>query len=347
MTPGDPLTYALFAVVCLVILTLPFVPAFREWRHPTDFAALPVLPNYTSDIDHFARRLHSDVTARLGTGLPTGHEDFDILADQPAQKTQWSTARRRMISHGIATESAIRSAQQLYVQGSISAGAKSAFPSLYATGDIELGPESEIQDWAHADGVLHMRANSVALRRISAGTAIELGNDTWFERMNAPTIYFGSRSAPLPEAGQAAQVEGNFSDLPGAVQQTPALFLIRGNCALAPDTVYRGSLVVTGFLIVGAGTTVVGDIKARDGVSIDYRAVVEGAITCEKRVYVFKEARVLGPVISESDILIGAHAVVGLPDAPTTVSAANIIVEDGVVVHGTIWAHEIGMVKPA
>lgn len=70
-------------------------------------------------------------------------------------------------------------------------------------------------------------------------------------------------------------------------------------------------------------------------------------MTCEKRVYVFKDARVFGPVISESDILIGSDAVIGLPEAPTTVSAANIIVESGVVVHGTVWAHEIGMVKEA
>jgi len=51
--------------------------------------------------------------------------------------------------------------------------------------------------------------------------------------------------------------------------------------------------------------------------------------------------------VSESDILIGANALVGLPDAPTTVTARNIIVEDGVVVHGTVWAREIDMVKQA
>ena len=49
--------------------------------------------------------------------------------------------------------------------------------------------------------------------------------------------------------------------------------------------------------------------------------------------------------MSESDILIGTHAVIGLPDALTTITARNIIVEEGVIVHGAIWAHEIGMVK--
>ena len=70
-------------------------------------------------------------------------------------------------------------------------------------------------------------------------------------------------------------------------------------------------------------------------------------ITCEKRVHVLNDAQVAGPLISENDILIGVNALIGLPDANTSVSARNIIVEDGAVVHGVLWAHEIGMVKSA
>ena len=252
-----------------------------------------------------------------------------------------------MISRAVATDAPVRSAQQLYVQGSVRAGDGSAFPSLYATGDIDLGGKSEIRDWAHADGAVKLGGKSVALRRISAGSHIELGNDSWFERMQAPTLYFGSRTDPALTPAINPQTPGDFAELPDAVRQSPSLFLIRGKCALPPGRIYRGSLVVTGFLTIGAGTTVEGDVKARDGISLDRQAQVKGALTCEKRIYLFNESRVDGPVISESDLLVGSGAVVGLPDVPTTVSACNIIVEDGVTVHGAIWAHEIGMVKPA
>ena len=143
------------------------------------------------------------------------------------------------------------------------------------------------------------------------------------------------------------QKEGSFADLPGAVRQTSLLYLIRGDCALPAETIYIGSLIVTGFLTIGAGTTVVGDIKTREGVSIGPGAWVQGAIVCEKRIYVFKGARALGPVVSEADVLVGANAVIGLPDSLTTITAQNIILESGVIVHGTIWAREIGMVKAA
>lgn len=346
MTTPSYLIYIAFALTCFALLTLPFIPAFREWLYPTDLGALPVSSNYTNDIDHFSRRLRADVAAKLGSGPPTGHEEFDFVADLPVGM-DWRRAGKRLISReSINSGRAVRSLQPVFVDGSIRAGAESAFSALYATGDIDLGAESEIGDWAHADGVVRLGRDSVGLRRISAGTGIELGTGAWFERLQAPLLRFGSHVSTVKPPQATEQTPASYADLPGAIQQSPSLFLIRGDCALPPGRTYRGSLVVTGFLTMGAATSVVGDIKARDGVSIGPRAAVKGALTCEKRIYLFANSRVWGPIISESDVLIGAGAVIGLPDAQTTVSASNIIVEDGASVHGTLWAHEIGMVKP-
>ena len=341
----DYMTYAAFAVICLLLLTLPFIPAYREWQYPSDVAALPVSANYTSDIEHFSRRLHADASARLGRGPTTGFEDFDFV-DFPVDNMAWQKARKRLIScQSIDTHSPIRCASQLYVDGDLHSGEKSAFSSLYATGDIALGGKSEVHDWAHANGVFRVGNKGVALCRISAGVAIELGSEVWFERLQAPTLSFGLSSRQPKPPSLYAQTPASYADLPHAVQQTPSLYLIRGDCALPAGSLYKGSLVVTGFLTVGQGTTVIGDIKARIGVSIARRAIIEGAVTCERRIYVFKDARALGPIVSESDILIGARAVIGLPDAATTVTANNIIIEQGATVYGAVWANEIGMVK--
>ena len=339
------LTYAAFAVVCLLLLTLPFIPAYREWQYPTDVAALPVSANYTSDIEHFSKRLQADVAAKLGQGPATGFEDFAFV-DLSADNIQWPDAGKRLISRqSLNTQAPIKSASQLYVEGDFRSGNHSEFSALYAAGDITLGRESKVRDWAYSPSVIQLGDNSVALRRISAGTAIRLGKEVWFERLQAPTLSFGlSARQPKPKR-EIALAPASYSGLPNAVQQTPLLFLIRGDCALPPGKIYEGSLVVTGFLTVGQDTTIVGDVKARIGVSIGRRASIEGAITCEKRIYVFKEARAFGPIVSESDILIGARAVIGLPDAMTTVTASNIIIEEGATVHGAVWAHEIGMVK--
>lgn len=349
MMASNYATFAAFALVCALILTLPFIPAFLEWRRPSDVASLPVSANYTSDIDHFSKRLHADAMARLGDGPSTGFEDFDFV-DFPVENMDWQKSDKRLIAReSIETASAIKASNgtPLYVRGDVLAGPSSSFSALYTTGDVALGSNSEVRDWAHADGVLRLGANSTALRRISAGAAIELGREVWFERLHAPTVRFGLGIWQSANKRRYAQTPASYAALPNAVQQTPSLFLIRGDCALQAGQSYNGSLVVTGFLTIGEGTTIVGDVKARDGVSLGRWASVEGAITCEKRIYVFKDARALGPVVSESDILIGAGAYIGLPDALTTVTAQNIIVEEGATVHGSVWAHEVGMVKSA
>ena len=348
--------YAAFATLCLLLFLLPFIPAYNEWRHPTDIAALPVSANYSSDIDHFARRLRSDAMAKMGRGETTGYEEFDYLQEyaqgqQPTTDVDMRHSTKRLIARdSIRSEHAFYSIKPLFVDGTIDVGSNADFGALYAVGDIVLGSKSHVRDWAHAEGVLRIGSNGSALRRISAGHAVELETGVWFERLHAPSVHFGTTPPVLITVDSANdernnQLPGNFADLPGAVRQTPVLYLIRGDCVLAPNSLYTKSLIVTGLLTISEGTTVIGDIKARGGIRMENSASVRGAVTCEKTIHLGRQTRAWGPLISETDIFIGSGAVIGLPDALTTVSASNIIAVGGSTVHGTVWAHEIGMVQ--
>jgi predicted acyltransferase (DUF342 family) len=337
------LALVVFIGMCFVLLTLPFIPAYREWKHPSDSVALPVFTNYENDIDHFARRLHADVMAKLGLGLATGYEEFDFV-QAPMEHMRWTKSRKRLISRcSVETVQPIRSPQPLYVEGDVKTGADSVFSALYATGDIELKARSKILNWAHAGGVVRLAENSVALRRISAGSVIALGKGVCFERLNAPSVRFGSHTSS--HQNKSEQSPARLADVPNAMQQTPSLYLVRGDCELAADAIYHGSLIVTGMLTIGSRTTVIGDVKARKGLLVRDAASVQGAATCDKYIHVFSDASLFGPLLSERDIVIDMNVVIGLPEAPTSVCARNILVNEGVTVHGSIWAHEIGMVK--
>lgn len=343
MTTSVPLVLA-FLVLCALLCTLPFVPAFREWLRPTDHAALRVLTDYTNDVDHFARRLRADADAALGRGPATGYEVFDAVAS-PVQAMDWQAATRRLLAReAIATRAAIRSTQPLYVDGSLRAGGGSAFTAVFAAGDLRLGAGSEISDWAHAEGAIDIGPDSGLQRRASAGTVIRLGPGSRFERLQAPDMRFGAETPP--PAAMAGQPAGSFADIPGAVRQTDALYLVQGDCSLPAGRAYRGSLIVRGRLTVGEGSTIVGDVKSRDGLRLGVGATVQGALTCGRGVHLSAGAWVRGPLVSEGDVLIEAGARVGHAGQPTTVSARNIIVDEGVVVHGCVWAHELGMVRP-
>lgn len=342
MTPSAPLVLT-FVALCLLLGVLPFIPAFREWRRPTDDAALRVLPDYNNDIDHFARRLRADADAALGRGPGTGHEVFDRVA-APVQAMDWDGAGRRLLAtEAIATHAPIRTRHPLYVDGSLRAGGASAFTAVFAAGDLALGAGSEISDWAHAERTITIGPDSALQRRASAGSAIHLGAGSRFERLQAAEVVFGDAGPPpVPPGGQQP---GSYADVPDVVRQTDALYLVRGDCSLPAGRAYQGSLIVKGHLTVGAGTTIAGDVKARDGLRLAAGAAVEGAVTCEARVHLSPGCFVLGPLVTEGDMLLESGTRVGRPGQPTTVSARNIVADAGVVLHGSVWAHELGSVR--
>lgn len=345
MIDAKLLAYVGFTVICLVLLSLPFIPAYREWKYPSDSVALPVFVNYENDIDHFAKRLHADVAAKLGLGLATGYEEFNFVPI-PAENMQWSNSEKRLISTcSIETMMPICSPQPLYVQGSLKTGSDSVFSALYATGDIELGTRSKILNWAHADGTVSLGENSTALKRISSGSRIALGDGAWFERLSAPSVLFSTNTSSNHQPTEVSPSEASLEDIPNAIQQTPSLYYVRGDCELAADSIYHGSLIVTGQLIIGFRTTLIGNIKTHKDILLREGASVQGAVTCEKFIHLYAGTSVLGPLFSERDIVIGADAEIGRADAPTSVNARNILVDPGAVVHGSIWAHEIGMVR--
>jgi predicted acyltransferase (DUF342 family) len=106
----------------------------------------------------------------------------------------------------------------------------------------------------------------------------------------------------------------------------------------------RGSVVVTGVLHLGTGATVRGDIKARRGMLLGPGCRVEGAVTCEHDIHLLYGASAAGPVVSEQAVFLGASVRIGAPAALTTVSAPNVVAQAGSQIHGTAWAHEMGVV---
>lgn len=341
---GEWQYFVVFGLLCSGLMWIAFRPAWQEWRSPTDCKPLPVLLNYTGDIDHFAEKFRQAALARITGKVPAAADAFEIVPPEPAFM-DWQNARRPLISFvPIKAASAIQCKPPLFVNGSIESPAGGSFSALFSQGGIRLGPHSEILDWAYADDAIHLGAGCTAWRRISSGTAVELDDRCCFERINAPVVRFGLDQTGCRSRDETELTEASFGDLDRAIRRTDSLHVVLGDCALPPLRFYRGSLIVTGRLIIGAGTRIEGDVKARKGVSVGPRARIGGALTCGRKIEILEEAFILGPVVSETIIQLCANAVIGKAEIPTTVSAENILAEVGAVAHGTVWARELGLV---
>jgi len=56
---------------------------------------------------------------------------------------------------------------------------------------------------------------------------------------------------------------------------------------------------------------------------------------------------VVGPVVGESQVLLGRAVQVGSLEALTTVTAQDITLSEAVCIHGSVWAREAGRVRRA
>ena len=56
---------------------------------------------------------------------------------------------------------------------------------------------------------------------------------------------------------------------------------------------------------------------------------------------------VAGPVVGESQVMLGRAVEVGTLDALTTVTAQEITLSEAVCIHGSVWARESGRVRRA
>ncbi len=327
----------LFALVCGVLLLLPFVPAWREWRHPSDCSPLRVSANLTSDTRYLAQQFRAQIEARLASVAPQGHGSASTV-DGPVLRPIISTQALRLRADTIIHT-------PLYAAADVQAAARTELRELLCVGSLTLGPHSRISGWAHADQEAALGDACVAARRLSSGVSIDLGVRCCFERLHAPTLRFGHLSAFVASPQGPGQATRHLlRRIPGAERWGNDAWRIDGDCDIPAWHNFIGSLVVTGTLRVGEGALIEGSVKAHKGIHIGAGAQITKAVICEGAIHLERTATVGGPLVSEAHVLLLSRARVGSLHAPTTVSATHILIASGVTTHGTVWARDVGVV---
>jgi predicted acyltransferase (DUF342 family) len=102
--------------------------------------------------------------------------------------------------------------------------------------------------------------------------------------------------------------------------------------------------VVRGDLSIGAGARIYGSVKCGRQLTVEEGVLVTGSLISANHLRVGQDGLILGPVIAERSIYLTRGTQCGNSVYPTTVSAPEITVEEGVVVFGTVWAREHGRV---
>jgi cytoskeletal protein CcmA (bactofilin family) len=344
------------AAVGLILLTsalmvLPLLPALAELHGKSDALPLSVIQQHTGEIRFFAdgfrsymkglapvlRECVSSGAHSTGT-MPDGSEYLVLGRGEEALLLPFRERNQfRPVMIASASDLLLPSettfSKDIYSAGSVMGGTNNHYRAILAEKDIRLGRESSVMRWVHAVGEFSADGACRLYGRVSSDAGIRLSEECSFLRLNAPYIAMGAEAdptqAPSPFSADTAAHQRVFHD---------------GDFEIPAGDVFQGNLVVRGRLRIGAGARVCGSVKSEKALVLEPGVSIEGSLISASIMQIGSGCRIRGPVIAEHVALIRKGTHCGTVEHPTTVSAPDIQVEQGVVVFGTLWARDQGQV---
>jgi hypothetical protein len=358
------LTFAVlfFFGLFLVWVLLAFLPGLNEIQRKTDAKPLPIAHDSEVDIRYLAQRFRAFVKIPLSpilercqlenrneeTVLEDGTPVLLLGKDGAAGSIPGAQSRggaRHLVLSAGTLDLPPKSTfpLDLYSEGSIEGANDCTYRAILAEESIRLGPRSTTLRWMHAGRSIQAAPGCRLLGRVSADGAVRLASGCRFVRLHAPRIEFGAPlflDPPSP-AGRPLQP----SDVPHLVEAKAGRWLVKGTCKLGVGKLVTANLVATGGLEIGRETKIEGSIKSHKDMVLSRRVIVNGSVVSGRSLEIAEGCQIRGPIIAEENLIIGARCVLGTPDCRTTVTAKKIFISPGVICHGTVWAHEEGLLS--
>jgi len=327
------------------LLALPLAPALRELKSKRD--AVPLVTRKDDGrIANFAASLRSHCNKLQVLLFPNGYpEENSFLVAGEAKVfvivRQFPIESRIddfvLCLNPIQLPDDFHSTGDFYSFTSVETGQRNVFRALMSESEIQLAKQSKILRWIHAESSLAADENCALFGRASATRSMTLADGCTFERMHAPVIYTSGEASELPMRKESDP----FSKL---ARSGIGRMRVHGKARLSRGQQHRGDLVSTGSLHMDRGSSVLGSVKTNGEVRLEEGTTVDGSLVSTRTISIAAGSFVKGPIISEHEIRIGTRVQIGLPGTPTTVSAPQIHLATGSVLHGTVWARVEGRV---
>ncbi|WP_019937058.1 polymer-forming cytoskeletal protein [Bordetella sp. FB-8] len=346
----NPISQLGLFFTAMALIVLPFLPTLREWLVPTDDAPLPIDQNATHELRHFADSFRKLIDHLLGSA-PTRDELHRIgktLFHNGAQvtllhdgdgldvlETGFELEEVGRLAHIaiFADEARIAANCQtqadIYAVRDIQVGSGVQLRACCSAGNMRLAQNVLIHRWADAQTIVAGR-DLIVHGRITALDSIRFSDNTQFVRAGAPTLYFGESD------------DAHISAPPVQPLSAPSSrrYLLDGDTTISDEMPCDGDFVVRGSAQVVARSVVRGSIKAHDFLRLHENVSVSGSVISARGIVIGAGCAILGPLISEDDIIIGPNSVVGSAATPTTVICRKLIVAQGVVIHGVVTTQD-------
>ena len=365
------LGYLILLLIFLLFFSLSFFFGFQEWFRPRDASPLPVDVEYVRVENYFGISFRKKMQEWLQTAralpLPESSETpMKLLLETPERIKILVPADGRLGSRQ-AYEEVIYSEEDLlflepqssfrgeiYSRGKLESGVGVRLRAVAADGDLILGEHNAVARWVDAQGKILLRKGTMVRSRVSSSQSIEMEPQVSVQSLYAPLVFTqGYRPLPGPLAGDI--LPNSSVSAPRSRSTNPSVvpaylsgarctrlatdtWLVQGDLQLTPDTRVGSKLVIQGTLRSGTNCYFAGDIKALR-IELGARNRILGNVVSESEVEVGESSFVGRNVVAETDIVLRSGVRVGRADALVAVSAGREVrLEPNVAVCGKLVA---------
>lgn len=323
------------------LIALPLLPGLLELLRKTDTSALGINRLHTGTADVFARNYRQRLEA-LDQGQ--WRQDWNARLDAVEPTNRPVVDEEVLASGELRIPTRFNFLKEIHCDDNVVTAPGVILRSVLADGGLSLGPSSSILRWAGA-GNINVGPGSQLFGRVVAEDTLDIAGPAHFQRIQAATIRMGGDPRQPAPARPLREVDIESLPTPHPFNAEMRRAVMDGDFQLPENSVLRGHLVVRGGLSIGRGCQIEGSVKASGPVRLARDVVVDGAIVSDHSIICRENCRLLGPVVADRLVAIGAHSVLGAPDSPNTVSSRRVLLSPPLVAHGTIWARVRGKVR--
>ena len=369
----------ILVLVTIGLFMLPLIPAIMELYMPTDITPLKVVQAYDNNPMHFANGFRNYVHKQFAVTSISELQELTLAKGQLEDGTQYKILQEPdngssdqemekeqvLISHHPIILQADKVYEaEIYSASNISTGKNSRFRALLSDNTLTLNENCVVLRWVHSENDMMVGENSILLGRATSKNTITLSKGCFFERLNARKIITVEE---LPSKTIDTSIERTFLEALKDVKiQAGRRSLLEGNLDFPAYHTFDGDIVAGTTAIIGDYAHIKGSVKSNAMNDITYYLQktgvvpnkekniarcelghfvrIDGSLVSTHDLYIGENCWIGGPVIAVNLLVIRSGTVIGTPEQPCTVTAANIIIESGCVIYGTLWAGKQGQV---
>ncbi len=315
---GNKTMIVYISLLFIILILLPFLPAFYELVKKEDAEKLFIDMDYSRDPRYFGKSFREIIKNSLKTNKTAWFRESKMskaeIIGVSAEKTNIIPNELNYVLFNkgkLVIKNSVKCNKEIYSIGNVDAGEGCSILALASDGDIILRPNLKLIRWLDAGGNISIMENCDLGIVVSTDRQIDIKNQCSFKRL------FGN---------------------PVRTAQT-----IRNADRQEPD-VEKKSITVNGDLIIRKGIRLWGNLKINGNFVVDTEEKVEifGSVFVEGQVNMSGNSFVAGNIYSQQSIYLKGVEVGSYDSVRSVIGKKEIQLYENVIVHGYIMTEGKG-----